>query len=217
MKQWKDFEPFVALNVPGCAPLAIREALREAVDIFCEKTHVWQVECAPLGVFPNVADYEFPIDLDQRVVTVMSVKYKDVPLQAVTTDDLDAAMPNWTAAGTGATAMMFRVFLDDSAQFIRLFPTPTEAVSASLRIRVAVKPSSSAENIPDFFYEDWRRALASGAISRLCAVPGKDYSNPDLAVFHERLFQMGMGKAMNRQASGMARIGLRVRPRRFGT
>lgn len=217
MKILKDFEPFVALHVTGCPPLAMREAVREALETFCEKTHIWQVDLPAMSCIAGVADYDFPVELDQRVVTVLSVKFKDVPIEGVTTKQLDDALPTWSAAGTGSTPFMFRVFLDDGAQFIRLFPVPIETLKGTLKIRVAVKPLSNSENIPDFFYEDWRRVLASGAIARLAAVPGKEYTNADLAVYHERLFQMGMGRAMNRLASGMTRRGLRVRPRRFGS
>lgn len=217
MKYWKDFESLVALSVTACPPLAIREALREAVDIFCVKTHLWQIELSPLGTTANVSDYDLPIDLDQRVVTVMSVKYKDMPVAAMTTEQMDKSLVSWTADGASTTPMSFRVFLEDGAQFIRLYPTPSETEAGVLKIRVAVKPLSSAEYIPDFFYEDWRRPIASGAISRLCAIPGKEYSQPELATYHERLFQTGMSKAMSRLYAGNTQRGLRVQPRRFGS
>lgn len=215
MKLWKDFEPLVALNVTGCPPLAIREALREAFDTFCEKTHFWQVDCPTLGVIANVADYDLPVDTDQRVVTVMQVKFKDQAIAPTTTEQMDRDNPTWSASAAAPVPVSFRVFLDDGAQFIRLWPTPSASESGTLKIRVALKLAATAENIPDFFYEDWRRVLASGAISRLCAIPGREYSNPELAVYHGRLFTSGMSRAMSRMFSGQTPRGLRIAPRRF--
>jgi hypothetical protein len=217
MKAWKDFEPLVALNVMGCPPLAIREALREVVEIFCDKTHVWQVELDAFGTVSEKSDYFIPIDPDQRVVTVMTARFKDSPMTGVTVEDMDREMPTWTASGSGATPYMFRVVADDGDQLIRLYPTPSATENGVIKMRVAIKPSASAESIPDFFFDDWRRPISSGAIARLTAVPGKDYTNADLSVFHEKLFQIGMGKAMNRLAAGMTKRGLRVHARRYGS
>lgn len=217
MHPWKDFEPLVALHVTGCAPLAMREAVREALEEFCTKTHIWTVEAGPFDVRQGVADYDLPVDIDQRALVVKRVKFKDRPIEIVNTERLDGSLPTWTSSGQGAVPLMCRVFVEDGAQFVRLFPVPSETVKSALRFWVAVKPASNSEQVPDFFYEDWRRVLASGAVAKLAAVPGKDYTNPDLAVYHQRLFQMGVARAMNRVATGASGRGKRVLSRRFGS
>ena len=214
-KTWNDFISLVAVDVPGCPPLVMREALKEAVASFCDQTACWTEDLYPISLSAGSADYDLIPQTGSRVVTLLAVKYKGLPLLPFTDQDLDTDIKTWLTSPSGSPST-YQLVQDDSAQILRFFPTPAADEEDVIDVRVSLKPASDADTLPEWFYEEWRSVLASGALAILCAVPAKAWSNSELAVYHRRLFHQGITKAVARQAAGGTNKILTARPVRFG-
>jgi hypothetical protein len=214
-KTWNDFVSLVAVDVAGCPPLAIREALKEAFATFCEQSGFWAEDLEPISLSAEIADYDLSPPVGARVVTLLSATYRGTPIAAYSGADVEQDMRGWLTS-VGGTPVAYQLFLDDAAQMIRLYPTPAADEDEALVVRASLKPTADATSLPDWFYEDWRMVLASGALSNLCAVPSKTWSNAELAVYHGKLFRQGITKAMARLATGGTNKVLTARPVRFG-
>lgn len=55
---------------------------------------------------------------------------------------------------------------------------------------------------PDFIYWNYGQAVVSGAVARALVVPGKDWSNPQLATYHRSLFEEAVIKAKSAAEAG---------------
>lgn len=214
-KTWNDFISLVAVDVPGCPPLVMREALKESVASFCDQSACWAEDLDPISLAEGVRDYDLQPSTGARVLVLQAVKYKGLPLLPFTDQDMDVDLKTWLTSPSGSPST-YQLVQDDDAQMLRLFPTPSADEDDALDVRVTLKPASDAETLPEWFYEEWRSALASGALAILCAVPAKAWSNSELAVYHRRLFHQGITKAVARQAAGGTNKILTARPVRFG-
>lgn len=214
-KTWNDFISLVAVDVPGCPPLVMREALKESVASFCDQTACWSEDLDPISLAEGVRDYDLLPSTGARVLVLQAVKYKGLPLLPFTDQDMDVDLKTWLTSPSGSPST-YQLVQDDGAQMLRLFPTPSADEEDALDVRVTLKPASDAETLPEWFYEEWRSVLASGALAILCAVPAKAWSNSELAVYHRRLFHQGITKAVARQAAGGTNKILTARPVRFG-
>jgi len=212
---WDDFVSLVAVDVPGCPPLSIREALKHSVDSFCERTGYWATTLDPISLVSGLRDYDLVPPLDSRIITILSASYNGLKLSPYTDTDLDFGVSGWTVAPQGMP-LSYQLVQDDDAQMLRLYPTPANDEDDVLTVRGSLKPTSDAGTFPAWFFEDWRSALASGALSQLCAVPGKTWSNSELAVYHGGLFNQAVTKAVARLATGGTNKTLTARPVRFG-
>jgi hypothetical protein len=76
---------------------------------------------------------------------------------------------------------------------IRLFYIPDQVWT--IKGEVALKPSRTATGIEKWIYETYADVLASGAVYRLAKVPGKEWSNPELAAMHKNLYEQGVTNA----------------------
>jgi hypothetical protein len=69
------------------------------------------------------------------------------------------------------------------------------------------KPSLSATGVEDFIFETHGRSIACGAIWRLTVIPGKEWSNPELAMYYKTEFYKHMDAAKGRDTR---RVNLRI-------
>mgnify|MGYP003659170677 CR=1 FL=1 len=94
-------------------------------------------------------------------------------------------------------------FVDDAS--IRFYPTP----DAKLTFNgvVVLKPKLSATGVEGFIFDAHSRAIASGTIAKLAEIPGKEWSNPDLAMQHRVMYERCINKAKGRDTR---RVNLRV-------
>ncbi|WP_022667916.1 hypothetical protein [Desulfospira joergensenii] len=68
-------------------------------------------------------------------------------------------------------------------------------------INVALKPLETVSSLPNFLFNDWFQTIAAGAKAKLMIMPGRAWSNPNLAVIHSDVFEDGVGDAMREQFS----------------
>ncbi len=116
--------------------------------------------------------------------------------------------------GLSATASQHcgrpRAFAQVNDSAIRLYPTP-DAVYR-VKLSACFKPGRNAAGLDGFLFDNYAEVIASGAIYRLAAKPGKSWSSSELAIYHQNLFETGIDRALRRDVQSAP---VRSRPRMF--
>jgi hypothetical protein len=97
---------------------------------------------------------------------------------------------SWRTCGTEA-----QYYLPDT-ETIGLTWRPTEAVTDGLRIKAVLQPDQTATTVPDFLFNDWANEIRDGALAEIYAIPGKEWTNLDMATYHRGLYRNGWKEAL---------------------
>ena len=179
---WDKFLPLLAPHVPGAPEVSMRLALASSAADFLGRTHLWRVQLDPQDTIPGEADHE--LFADAIIETPLWVRLDGVEITP--TDVRDApSLP----ASPGRPTHYWRV----TDTTIRLYPTPDAAYS--LDALVVLKPSRAAAGVEDWIYETWADALVDGAIWHLARIPGKDWTDVEMAQVHKARFDRAVSNA----------------------
>ncbi len=207
-----DLIRFIAPELPGCPDVLINQALVQSAIEFCTETLAWQEIQDPLIVIDkqNLLDVEVP--RDARIVTVRDIWASNRKLRPVTMPQLFELMPNWQTA-TGSEPTYYNASVD--WQSIRIFPIPMEANRAKLTMRVAYAPTLTATTLPDEICTKYLDGLLGGTKARLMVMPGKTWTNAQMAAVYRAQLNDQMLKAKIDDLHDRVQGSLSVRPHPF--
>lgn len=218
MKSLGAFLPWVAPHVPGASDPLIEQAVRDACIEFCDATNIVQrVEVQ--GVLAGEPQYVVSAPQQQRLVAVLQVAYNSNPLKYAPIDTVEhgaALRAGYDAVvdpARGTPMTYYQTTPGDDA--IYLWPVPDTEVSDALAVRASFAPTRTATQVEDELFDDWLTEIVSGALARLMIIPAQPFTNPKLALEHERAFRAGVGAANAEARRGTGRGGLFVKPRPF--
>jgi len=216
MASYEDFLPYVMVEAPGCPEVLALQVIRDAAIDFCVRSQFIQRDHDPISVVANIIDYDLDPPTGQLVVKVMKAWYKANELQPVAPDYVnDPLFYNKGATGVSPNKSTPMVYTQKDERTISIFPYPSESTSNSLTMRVSLKPTRSSTTCEDSLYEDYTETIASGALARLFASPGKAYTAPQLVMAHQSKFMSGVNEARQRASRGQVRANMQVRMRRI--
>ena len=216
MKKYETFLDEVLPHVPGCTNEIAIQAIKNTVIDFCEKTLILQVDHDPVTVIAGEVDYDLEPPEGYLVTKIIRAWFKNNELTPVGPDDIDKpALYNRDFAGVDAGRADPNVITQKDERTFSLFPIPLNTDPLALTIRVALKPSRSSTEVEDNINEDYAETIAPGALTRLFLSPGKPYSNPQIGVARNQLYQVGVNLARQRATSGFVRSSRQVSLRRI--
>lgn len=161
----------VRREVPGCPNPLIKEEVLSAAIEFCQRTWAY------------TKDITESVSKDAETVTITLPEGTGIVGVNSFTDE------------NGDTEYE----IDYSGNVVSLEkPVPYDS---DLIINVALKPLPTVSSLPDFLFNDWYQTIAAGAKAKLMIIPGKEWSNPNLAVIHSNLFEDGVGDAIRKEFS----------------
>lgn len=173
-----DIVPFVAAEVPGCPEVLIKQSIVQAAIEFCVETLAWQEIQDPVALVDGSNELDMDIPRDARIVTVKDIWASNRKLRPVTMDQLFERIPNWQTA-TGTEPVYYNASAD--WQTIRIFPIPLDSQGAQITMRAAYAPKLTATTLPDEIVTKHLDGLTGGAKSRLMLMPGRAWTNTQLA------------------------------------
>lgn len=182
---WETFLPLITPEIPGCPHATIELNLAATAADFCARTHIWR---APLDLGTTQVDEAIYPVINTVNVIIESVLWLLVDNRTLEHTDPRLINPE-DLTRTGRPTH----FWVESDKNIRLFFTPDDVYT--LNGEVALKPSRLANGIDSWIYETWADVLVSGAIYRITRVPGKEWSNPEMAGAHKSLYEQGVTNA----------------------
>lgn len=200
---WDDVLPLITPEVPMCPEATIKDYLPIVASDFFARTHLWRVSLDGYSTVADQALYDIASPYyDSVIESVLWLKVDDKEMKHT---DERLVMHEFLES-TGQPQQFWVV--GDTA--IRLFYIPDAVLP--IQGEVALKPKRNARGMPSWVTETWIDAIVSGALYRLCRIRGKDWSDPEFAEFHRRLYEQGVTNARIRD---MRNVTHQVRMRHF--
>lgn len=199
---WSSFYDYTAPDLPGCPLELIDLALRQSAISFCENSLAWHYDHPAITVSSGAAAYDFIPPQDAVVHSIFYAKWNDTEIDSNTSEtELASKVYDWRNA-TGTPTYVL------GGSSLQIVPNPDS--SGTLRIKVTLKPSVTATTIDSNVFNEFREAIAHGALARLMYSPKKPYTNPALAQYHAQQFDIKTGQAGTKQARNFTRAPLRT-------
>lgn len=197
--QWASFLPYIQPLLPGCPEIIIETHLQEAAAEFCALSQIWRYDIDKDFTSKNTAEYD--IDVPQRAVLedILVLYINGQAIKRVSDRHFD--LPSGYSKGR---PHCFSVYQDSQ---VRFYPTP-DAKYDFEGVGI-LKPALNATGVENFIYETYGRSIACGAIARLAIIPGKEWTNPDLAAYYKAEFYKHANDAKGRDTRGAE---LRAKP-----
>lgn len=205
------FYPDVLIESSGCPEHLIDRHIVRSVVEFCQRTLCHKVLAGAQETTVNTIDYNLEVDLaDARIIKVMDVFHGKDRLHPMSEDDMaDISLyTNEIRSRSGRPKAFFRK--DELS--ISLYPYPEKAEDTdTLTARVAVAPTPTARTVDDRFAKQYYEAIIHGALAGILNIPGKAWSDPKSARYHEMEFVRLANREKNNQAMGNVRADRQVR------
>lgn len=203
--------PDVILSAPGCPAMVALQALSGATREFLTRAEVWKPWVTGKDVVANTATVTWPNHLDDAVqaqyltLRVESLQWAATgdEIEYKTHEQLQEMDPEWRTR-TGPIPRYWTHDIDsDDLYTVRLAPVPEANVTDALNARLVVITHSYAGiganandmlavSLPDDLFHRYRDDFVNGALSRLYRMPGRDWSDKQLAEYHRKLFNDAM-------------------------
>lgn len=194
-----DFLPFVLPSAKGCADTVAEFQIRRAIIDLCTRALVWRADQDTITSTAETTTYAYLPATGQQVIKLLSV----------TLDGCRVEVVDPTVAGNLEDRGATRSWALGTFSGFELHPEH----DAGLDIITfsAVAPASSADEVPDSF-ERYAEEIGRGALYRLLATVGQDYSNPKMAAdLRAQWDNVDIPKARTDAFKGFARTNPRAR------
>lgn len=161
------FMPYLRVELPRCPPPLIELHLRDSMKQFFTDSQVWGSELDPMTIASGQTDYSLgPISGQAEIAAV-----------------------KWAKHGQLTMTASVHYKLVNSKTELRLAWTPSTDSADALTICVALRPTLSADGLPDRIYSDWREVIVWGTLKVLLSMPAKHWSNPPLANLYNSKYE----------------------------
>lgn len=205
--------PYLLPDVPGVPDVTAKQALLLSSMEFCTQTNAWNEIQDPFPLEDGVFEYDLDVEQGSRIAAVLNVWTGDRALIPKTMEELGLILPNWQSYQSSLPSF-YNTAQDGGT--LRIFPIPLSP-DANLTVRVAYTPLLTATTVPDAVINRYLEPIISGAKHRLMVAPGKGWSNPELARYHQTEFDEGVQRAKIDTLHDKMQGSIRVKPIRFGT
>lgn len=206
MKPIDLFLPKVHQFAPGVSDPVAYEWIVQAAIEFCERTRAWtDYDQYPLsGIDPSGV----VAPVGAVIHEIAAVTFNDVQLEPTSPAQLDMAVPHWRSGRARGLPIYFTQMTPNT---IAVAPLQAGLITAWLTL----KPAPDATMLPDFLADQHRQVIADGALSRILALPGQPFSNPEMAQTMLAAFQYKLTTLATKGSTGQQRARLRTKSRMF--
>ena len=211
MANIQDLYPYVMPAVQGCPTNLVKNALRHAINEFCEKTLIWRSSFAPMDLIKDQSTYTMTAPVGTVVEAPVYVSVHNNILRPTNIEDLDQTCSGWRLSSAN-TPLMY--YVDNNSELI-LVPTPSEDAAGELSVEAALKMDLTSDTLPDWMFQNWVETLAHGALMRLHAMPGHVWTDANTVAYHKSKFRDGISRAKAKTMKSFSRQSKTVQPRQF--
>lgn len=214
MATTEDFYPWITAEVMGCPEPVMDLAISSTIIDFAEKSLILQQDHDPITTIANISDYDLEPPKDHLVIKIMKVWFKGQELDGESPDEIKTPSVYNQNSGYLVNKGDPRFYLQKDPRTVTFYPVPDKTNRQAITMRVALKPTRSAQTFDDLFLEDYAETIAHGALTRILLSPGKTYTNEKQAVAHNSLYLAGLNVARTRAQNGHVRASRHVKMRR---
>lgn len=213
MKSINELLPFIMPELSGCPAALARSALLRAAIQFCEDSQGYIATLDPMALVGGTHTYEVETPSSQsRLLIIKEISFGATEVLPKTMGQLAGVMPNWRTATGNAPVFYSR----PSSTEIRLHPAPNSDATGDVQIRAAFAPIRTADYLDDDLVNLSFEAIGAGAKWILMLMPGKPWSNPQLAEYYHSQFLAEIDKARIDAEHDFTQGSIYVQPRSFG-
>lgn len=203
MSDYSEIEGEITPHAPQADVILLNDAIRRAVQFFCEKTLVLEETTDPrINIIAGVETYTLPPVADRVIVRVKKAGawfYDAGPdtligaqrkLHPTNENELDSRTPPYHGEFRGPLNYPFRIsedwrtvtgrpewFYQPVPNQIRVVPIPIEDMDEALKVTYHLKPSNTATDVDDLVFENWRDIIVEGAIGTLLQIKHKPWTD----------------------------------------
>ena len=208
MPEYRVFLPEILSDVPGCPDVTVEDKAELTVRDFCDQTEVWQ-EWRDIYIDPDVDNYTLTPPPGSEINIVTKVVSNNIEIRAAPSPGPGLDDNNYDApAGSVYSGWSF-----NPPNYLRLSGVPqSESV---LFVKMALRPKAGHGSFPDWIWNRYKRFLISGVLARLLMQRGMTWSEPNLALVHQREYQRGIARSRIDKVKGFSNKSLRVKFKRF--
>lgn len=203
------FFPRLIPYAPGAPEPLAQQALLDAAIEFCDRSLVVTQMLDPitLSVGTNSVELEAPTGL--RVASVLRVWF-DEQLLGPQPYAQAATLPSYNSTPT----QYYGEFIDEIYS-LTVVPAPDKLVRSGLKVRVALKPTRTATQVPDILFDHYAQSIVYGALGNLLAIPDQPFSNEAKSLDMTRLARAGAVAARVDALHGHLQSSMSVKMRAF--
>lgn len=156
-----------AIAAPGCPEPLIERALRTAASDFYRLSYAWRVNTDTLSVQAGSREVDIELPDNTIGVKIYWAKLDGEPLMAVSTRNLSSltGLPRGYAVDPSGAMLLLDVIPDRSF------------ILDGVELHLAVAPTTSLVELPDYLFLSHRDGILYGAIARLLAMPNVSWAS----------------------------------------
>ena len=192
------FLPLIIPHAPGVSVVTAALAVRYAASEFCRATKCWRQRVSVTTVTNGFNILTLAGIDDAMVVEIEKASFNGrtidpMPFEHLSLSDIDndSGYPLYISEENGTKTMLVPFGAGTLDAYLVLAPTqgPTFAASG------ATSTQDEQNKVPDILFSEHAEAIAAGALARILAVPGREYSSPDSAIYFRNVFEAAMADA----------------------
>ena len=179
MAVWSYFYPDVMVCAPSCPQPLVDQSIRRACVNFFQRTRAWRIWLDSIAA--NASNqYDFDTPSESEIVKVEKATVDGTPYGVITPNELDKDPTLFQAsAGQGLVS-------DDLRSYRFIVPL---SVGQSIQAYVSLKPTATAQGLPDALASDFYDQICDGAKARILALPKTDFIDLPMAGAYAQRFE----------------------------
>jgi hypothetical protein len=191
-----DFLPALVPRLPGCERVLILQVIKDTVRSFCLDTESLTETLPELNVVKDQKEYALDSTLAAEIHRVLEVRLN-------TTEGV-------TSGAAGAPLWMARYDYHPATGVLKLNFKPESTVALGLEVDVVLVTRSGTDEVPAWWLNRNEDAIKAGTLYELQRMGRKPWSDPDQAVFNQRIYDAMVGRAKNDVMSGYKTLAPRI-------
>lgn len=212
-----DWQDEIAKSVKGIDnaqySTLLEDEIRDTIRNWCHRTGLWWVDLDRITTIADQPDYDLSALLpsgneEAEIEIIESVKYKEDGAdddQFRTLDPIREWVENQFRHGSwnfGQSGDPYEFFYREFDTTLFLNPPPENGSTEGLLIRVVLKPTHNATEVPDFFYNYYKTEIGVGVVASLMHLTNKPWSNEQLGDKKKAEYDSYVTMALQRKQSG---------------
>ena len=207
-------------SVPGCSLPMLEQYIRTAAITTCERTLAWRYEQPTYALTAGTYEYTYSKPSEAVIQNVMYASINDQPIDALTLEQATRRYPNWARKST--TAADIALYGSQPLCFTQLtpnkfivLPAPDAAVTYTLRMLYALKPSRDSEDMDEDVMNELEDVIVHRTLENLLILPNVNWTNNELAAYHAKQFRSCVAQYRANANLGTMRANMHVKMRPF--
>lgn len=185
MREWSVFFPDVLPDVLGCPEPTVERHLARAARDFCTRTLAWRVDLDAITTIASTPGYDLPLPSQSEAFKIIGATLNGLDIGLEVANGTSAADRQRGNSG-GSRVLTFDL------KTITVMPTP--AAGQTLIVTALLRPTITAQGVPDFLGDQHGQIIADGALSTLLTLNKADWANVGLAAIKKDAFDKGIGR-----------------------